>query len=211
MLAYRRTEKVDQKLEARLKAILQAAREEFALHGFHGASIKDIARRAGVGVGTVYLYLRNKDALFAALVNEAYEMVLERIALARQSAPSVAEKLRASMVAALEVLHENRSLARVMLVQSPPGHPGVGEQLYDLLGRLTELVEEDVREGIELGELPPQDVEVAAAAFVGTFYHVVFRWLKEGAPEDIMAASRELVAYNLRGLGFRFGRGEANG
>ncbi|WP_258359846.1 TetR/AcrR family transcriptional regulator [Moorella sulfitireducens] len=202
-MVYRRTKKVDQKLEARLQAIMQAARDEFARNGFYGTSIKDIARRAGVGVGTIYLYLRNKDALFAALVNEAYEMVLDRIARARKNAGSGRQKLQASMEAALAVLQENRDLARVMLVQSPAGHPAVAEQLYDLLHRLAKLVEEDVEEEIARGELPPQDARIASLAFVGTFYQVVMGWLKEGVPADLTAAGKELVAYNLRGLGYR--------
>ncbi|WP_236683220.1 TetR/AcrR family transcriptional regulator [Neomoorella thermoacetica] len=193
---------MDQKLEARLQAIMQAAREEFARNGFYGTSIKDIARRAGVGIGTIYLYLRNKEALFAALVNEAYEMVLDRIARARKNATGGKQKLRASMEAALAVLQENRDLARVMLVQSPAGHPAVAEQLYDLLRRLARLVEEDVLEEIERGELPPQDAHVAALAFVGTFYQVVISWLKEGIPADLTAVGKELIAYNLRGLGY---------
>ncbi|OIQ60982.1 fatty acid metabolism regulator protein [Moorella thermoacetica] len=201
-MVYRRTKKVNQRLEARLQAIMQAAREEFARNGFYGTSIKDIARRAGVGIGTIYLYLRNKEALFAALVNEAYEMVLDRIARARKNATGGRQKLQASMEAALAVLQENRDLARVMLVQSPAGHPAVAEQLYDLLRRLARLVEEDVLEGIARGELPPQDAHIAALAFVGTFYQVVISWLKEGIPADLTAAGKELIAYNLRGLGY---------
>lgn len=201
-MVYRRTKKVDQRLESRLQAIMQAAREEFARNGFYGTSIKDIARRAGVAVGTIYLYLRNKEALFTALVNEAYEMVLERIAQARKKAVGGREKLKASMEAALEVLQEHRDLARVMLVQSPAGHPAVSEQLYDLLRRLARLVEEDVREEMERGALPPQDARLASLAFVGTFYQVVMGWLKDGYPTDLTAAGKDLIAYNLRGLGY---------
>ncbi|MDN5362038.1 MAG: hypothetical protein PWP70_1085 [Moorella sp. (in: firmicutes)] len=210
-MVYRRTKKVDQKLEARLRAIMQAAREEFARNGFYGTSVKDIARRAGVGIGTIYLYLRNKEALFTALVNEAYGMVLERIAQARKNAAGGRQKLQVSMEAALAVLQENRDLARVMLVQSPAGHPEVAEQVYDLLRRLTKLVEEDVLEGIQRQELPPQDAQVAALAFVGTFYQVVISWLKEGIPSDLTAAGKELVAYNLRGLGYHLEGDIGNG
>ncbi|BCV21611.1 TetR/AcrR family transcriptional regulator [Moorella sp. Hama-1] len=210
-MVYRRTKKVDQKLEARLQAIMQAAREEFARNGFYGTSVKDIARRAGVGIGTIYLYLRNKEALFTALVNEAYGMVLERIAQARKNAAGGRQKLQVSMEAALAVLQENRDLARVMLVQSPAGHPEVAEHVYDLLRRLTKLVEEDVLEGIQRKELPPQDAQVAALAFVGTFYQVVISWLQEGIPSDLTAAGKELVAYNLRGLGYHLEGDIGNG
>ena len=52
----------------RRRAILDAALEVFADQGFHGAPVPPIASRAGVGVGTIYRYFKDKDAL----VNEVF-------------------------------------------------------------------------------------------------------------------------------------------
>ena len=52
-------------------AILSAARARFAGEGFDAASIADIARDAGVAVGTVYLRYSDKGALLAAVLEEA--------------------------------------------------------------------------------------------------------------------------------------------
>lgn len=202
-MVYRRTDKVDQKLEAKLQAIMQAAQLEFAEHGYHGASIKEIARKAGVATGTIYLYLRNKEALFTALVGEMYEMVLSKISSRRKEAKDVRGKLRASMETAVETLGKHRELARVVLVRTAGSNPAVGEQLADLLGRLVELVEADIREAIETGQIPRQDSRITATAFVGTFYHVVLAWLRDGYPATLEEAVAPLVDYNLRGLGFR--------
>jgi AcrR family transcriptional regulator len=54
--------------EVRQADILDAALSEFAEHGFEGARMEDVARRAKVSKGTVYLYYPNKQALFEALV-----------------------------------------------------------------------------------------------------------------------------------------------
>ena len=48
--------------------ILEAALELIAERGFHGAPISMIAKKAGVGEGTIYIYFENKDAL----INELY-------------------------------------------------------------------------------------------------------------------------------------------
>ena len=61
-----------EKLEAREEAILSAAHDEFVEHGFDGAKIAGIARRAGVAEGTLYLYFKNKSALLAAVVGAFY-------------------------------------------------------------------------------------------------------------------------------------------
>lgn len=201
-MVYRRSEKVSKKLEAKLQAILQAAKEVFAEHGYHGTSIKDIARRAGVATGTIYLYLRNKEALFATLIDELYEMVLQEITAKRKEVTGTRAKLCASMVAALEVIERHRELAKVVLIQTPAAIPSVGQQLADLLERLMDLVQVDIEEALATGEIPPQDSRIAATAFVGTFYQTVASWLRKGYPHDLRQAADALIAYNLRGLGY---------
>src|SRR5262245_6007588 len=56
------------KSAARREAILAAALDEFSAQGFAAARMDDVARRAGVGKGTIYLHFRDKEALFQDLV-----------------------------------------------------------------------------------------------------------------------------------------------
>ena len=58
--------------------ILQAAKEVFAEQGAD-AQMDDVARRAGVGVGTVYRHFPNKDALIAELLREKFQTFTERV------------------------------------------------------------------------------------------------------------------------------------
>src|SRR5664279_1460823 len=53
---------------ARRDAILAAALDEFSARGFEAARLDDVAKRAGVAKGTIYLYFRNKEALFQELI-----------------------------------------------------------------------------------------------------------------------------------------------
>src|SRR5689334_3481137 len=52
----------------RRDAILSAALDEFSSRGFEAARLDDVARRAGVAKGTIYLYFRDKESLFQELV-----------------------------------------------------------------------------------------------------------------------------------------------
>src|SRR3954454_5247589 len=54
--------------QAKLQAILDAALDVFADKGFADARLDDVAARAGVAKGTLYLYAESKQALFEALV-----------------------------------------------------------------------------------------------------------------------------------------------
>ena len=57
-----------EKSEARRQAIVTAALAEFCARGFAATRIDDVARRAGVAKGTIYLHFRDKEALFREIV-----------------------------------------------------------------------------------------------------------------------------------------------
>jgi AcrR family transcriptional regulator len=58
-----------QRSEATVEAILQAAAQVFERHGYAAGTTNRIAERAGVSIGTVYQYFPNKDAILVALVH----------------------------------------------------------------------------------------------------------------------------------------------
>jgi AcrR family transcriptional regulator len=84
---------------ARPDEILDAALTEFATKGFAGARMDDIAARAGVTKGTIYLYFDSKEALFKALLKDTAEPRLDeltRVADAHEGpvGPLIAQLLR---------------------------------------------------------------------------------------------------------------------
>jgi AcrR family transcriptional regulator len=85
--------------EERPQQILAAAFEEFGEHGLAGARLDDIARRAGVAKGTIYLYFPNKEALFKEMIRHTVvarleEAELELDALSGTAAEQVREYMR---------------------------------------------------------------------------------------------------------------------
>jgi AcrR family transcriptional regulator len=58
---------------ARRNQILDAATSVFAEHGFHRATIKDIAKAAGIADGTIYIYFENKTALLLGILDRVNE------------------------------------------------------------------------------------------------------------------------------------------
>src|SRR6266480_1708914 len=63
----------EQLVTARRNQILDAATKVFAKKGFHLATIKDIAREAGIADGTIYNYFENKTALMLGILDRMNE------------------------------------------------------------------------------------------------------------------------------------------
>ncbi|MGE5591623.1 MAG: TetR/AcrR family transcriptional regulator [Bacillota bacterium] len=202
-MAYQRTKKVEQRLAARELTILDAARQVFAEHGYHGSTMREIASRAGVATGTLYLYFANKEALYVALLERLTNLVLQSIVAARATRGDVLSKLEASISAAMEVFAENADLARIVLVQAAGADPSFEERLAQVHRALAGFVRQDLEEAVAAGILPTLDCEVASLAWVGTFYEVVMSWLRDGRPDPLPSSVPTLVAYNLRAIGAR--------
>src|SRR5256885_14209990 len=64
--------------EERPKQILAAALEVFGERGLAGARLEDIAKRAGVSKGTIYLYFPNKEELFRTMIRQTVIAAIEQ-------------------------------------------------------------------------------------------------------------------------------------
>ncbi len=69
----------EEQRQAKLQAILDAALDVFAEKGFADARLDDVAARAGVAKGTIYLYFASKEALFEALIHSGIAVPIEAI------------------------------------------------------------------------------------------------------------------------------------
>jgi AcrR family transcriptional regulator len=72
-------ERRERERRQRRQAILSAARGLFWARGFAGTTMPEVARAAELAPGTLYLYFPSKDALYAELLLEGYDLLLERL------------------------------------------------------------------------------------------------------------------------------------
>lgn len=82
--------------------ILRAASELFRHYGPFKTTVADIAREASVGVGTVYLEFRNKDAILATLSNRRHQRVLDAVRAAWGDGRPASEALERALTARFE-------------------------------------------------------------------------------------------------------------
>src|SRR5204863_9591515 len=64
----------------RREAIIEAALDEFIARGFAATRLEDVAKRAGVAKGTIYLHFKDKEALFEELIRSAIVPLVNRLA-----------------------------------------------------------------------------------------------------------------------------------
>jgi AcrR family transcriptional regulator len=98
--------------------ILLAAREEFGERGL-AVEMKDVADRAGVGVGTLYRHFENREGLIAAVIEQTREDLLERVRESFANEPP-ADAFRSLFRAGVEAHARFGVLTEAVLAASPP-------------------------------------------------------------------------------------------
>jgi AcrR family transcriptional regulator len=162
--------------EARPAEIVAAALEVFVERGFAAAKLADVARRAGVTKGTLYLYFDSKEALFKAVVRETIVPVIAQgEALARSFTGSARELLERLVREYWRLVGETAlaGIPKLMMAEAAT-FPELTRFYYEeVVTRGHRLMAGVIERGIENGEFRPVDVKVAAKLAMSPLMHAV--------------------------------------
>lgn len=113
------TDRKDREKEDLHKSILKAAREVFLEKGYHQTSIRNIAEKIEYSPTTIYLYFKDKDAIFYALHTEGFVMLNSKMSVLFSVADPL-ERLKAMGRIYLEFARQNPDFYDLMFVQKAP-------------------------------------------------------------------------------------------
>ena len=186
--------------DERRAAILAAALEEFAARGFAATRLDDVARRAGVAKGTIYLHFRDKESLFQELVRSMLSPLvgtIEAAALRDLPIRAVVETIVDLIVN--EIYGTRRKDVIRLIIAEGSRFPKLAEFYYrEVIARVLPVVRARLTLAVERGELPHNALArfpqlLVAPALVSIMWNALFGRL---APLDV----RELMRAHLEVL-----------
>ena len=148
--------------------ILEAATRVFALSGYHGTRVADVADEAGIAYGLVYHYFKNKDELLFTMFEERWSIFERAIAEIGAGPGDVREKLLSIATLALDGYRQRPDWVKVLVFEFrrssrfvQPSQEAALRSFYDAFGEL-------LRAAQERGELQRGfDAQLAATVFIG--------------------------------------------
>ena len=193
--------------EARPGDIVAAALAVFAEKGFAGARIDEIARRAGVSKGTVYLYFETKDDLFRAVVHDAIIPNIDEIGATALAADLPFPDVLRTLLPRFAELVTTRPIGAVvkMVVGESRNFPELARVWHDeVIAKGIDLISALIRRGQARGEIRPGDPRTYAFSILGPILIGVL-WRETftpigGAAIDLPAVARQHVETVLEGL-----------
>jgi AcrR family transcriptional regulator len=193
--------------EARTEEILSAALESFAARGFAATRIEDVAARAGISKGTLYLYFAGKEELFKAVVRQALLPNLVRIeALAASFEGPSAALLERLLLTVAGVIDSRVGAIPKLVIAEAGNFPDLARfYLDEVVRRGLGLIATILRRGIARGEFRPIDVDhavfcVIAPMLIAALWKTSLEPHDETGPLDVQALVRAHLDMLLRGL-----------
>lgn len=187
--------------------ILAAALEVFAARGFQAARLEEVAKRAGVSKGALYLYFETKADLFRAVVTDAISPNIERVkAVAAADLPLEQVVRMVLPMLARQVVSDRRITGVVKLVIAESrNHPELAAIWRDTVVEPgVALISGLIAKAQARGEVRPGDPRLFAFGLMGPMVlSMVWRETFEpvGAePVDVVALAEQHVETVLRGM-----------
>jgi AcrR family transcriptional regulator len=182
--------------DERPEEILAAALEVFAERGLAGARMDDIASKAGISKGTLYLYFSGKEELFQEAIREKLARMLEGLASAAppgEPGPRLARFMEAYWVHLRRPQFAN--LYRLIMAELQKFPDLVRFYADEVSGRVIGLLAEIIREGVEAGQFRSPDPLVTSRMIVGLLVqHAVWANRRELFPHTAERTDETLVA-----------------
>jgi AcrR family transcriptional regulator len=163
------------------RRILVAAVDAFADVGYHAATTREIARRAGLSSAGVYAFYASKSELLVTISTIGHEAALEALQSAMADAEGSTDRIWRSVCALAEWHAQNHKLARIVQ-QEIRALPAEARPRITKLRRKFQLqLSAELRRGVATGEFEIEDVRAATTAILSLCIDIT-RWYSSGSP-----------------------------
>ena len=151
-----RTETRRRRKAERPQEILEAAFVEFSRNGYAMTTLDQIAERAGVTKGTIYVYFENKEHLFISMVREVTKATLDTVhEMLETHEGSTADLLRTQFSFIYQHIVEDRRRREVlrMLIAEAPRFPELADRYHqEILRPCLDMLRQAIQRGMDRGE-----------------------------------------------------------
>ncbi|MEZ4241066.1 MAG: TetR/AcrR family transcriptional regulator [Myxococcota bacterium] len=182
--------------------ITEAAIEVFAERGFHAARVSDVARKAGVADGTIYLYFKNKEDLLLSVFEQKMDELLVGLgeALARVDDPI--ERIRRFARFHFGQVEQHRRAAEVLQVELRLSNKFLKEYRPEKLWAYLGVFGQIVRDGQARGLFRPDvDPFIGMWSFFGALDELAMQWVLSRAHRfSLDQAADQVAEMFIRGL-----------
>ncbi len=171
--------------------LLSCARAVFAERGYHGASVDDVIRAAGVARGTFYNYFESKRAVFQVVLEELFEVVWASVfSIQVDGDIDVPTQIEDNVRSLCRTLDESRAELRILFNEAAGLDPEADAALAAFYDQSHARLATAFRNGQRLGFIAEGDPDVLALCLIGVLKEY---WARRARGADMLPLDEFLV------------------
>ncbi|MGP8245954.1 MAG: TetR/AcrR family transcriptional regulator [Bryobacteraceae bacterium] len=204
-MAYKKSERMVERKQARRKRFLDTAIPLFGRLGYHPTTVPMIVGEAQSSTGAFYLYFRNKEDVYAASLEEIGKRLSAALNEAMERGSTPGAQMSAAVEGLVRWLAGNPAEARILMEAKT-----LGGRLEEARRAIIESHVRSVAAALELAapSVEAQDRNIVARCWVGAVLEAAMEWLAmpEGNRAEPGHLARVVASFNLRGAEVTAGR-----
>jgi len=183
--------------------ILESAKEIFSIAGFHKADMNEIAKRANVAKGTVYLYFPSKKELFVEIIKDGIEKISNTISEEVAKIDDSVGKIKTAISTYMLFFKNHQALYRILLHPDLDLMDDVVKTMKDIkLTKLPQLAEA-LKRGIEEKQIKNIDEKSLSYMILGMTDLLLYQWLSNNEDgEPIEKKIEQIIDVLFNGISY---------
>jgi AcrR family transcriptional regulator len=192
--------------EVRRRQILRAARVILAQQSYHELVLDDVARRAGLAKGTLYLYFRDKFHLSCAVMDDLMESLEKNIdEIVSRPKLTPISKIRLTIHAMLTFFDQNKDFLLQMSNLRPTAGAKKSFVMKERFDQHLAFLSRIVSEAVQSGDIRPHDPSVGAHLIIALVRMFMIRKVMSGG-KPLEGHTDDVLKLYMNGLGTQSGR-----
>jgi len=187
-------------MQAKREAIFQATRKLLARHDFHDLKMDDVARRAGIAKGSLYLYFKDKDSVYSGLVQSLFDKLFPLLSQTLQSDMEPIGLLHGALKTQV-LFFEQHIDVFTHFFREGPGSSAREKSLKDSFCEYVRRLTDIIKEGIRRKQFRNVDPNKAALILIGMIRSAIVERIHGFTEEPLSADIEKIWDIYIHGVG----------
>ncbi len=191
--------RVDSKNNDRMDEILDCAANLFFRQGYHGTSIKDIAREVGMLKGSLYYYINSKEDILCDILYGVIEQSQAGVQKAIEGVSDPAEQLRRGLTQQIEAIIRNQVRVGLFLHEFNALSKRKQQRIQEARRKYQDMFVNILKQGQSSGVFVQGDPDLLTNAIMG-MCNWIYRWYRPGTSPPLETVKHTFISMVMGGI-----------
>ena len=192
--------KIEARIEQRKKQILDAATIVFSEKGYNRANTDEIAKKAGLGKGTLYRYFKNKKDIFFSVVDRGLDRLKENMLKEVENIQDPLKRIERAIRTLLSFFEENSDLVGMLIHEQSSFQKRIARRYFEHYYGKVERIKRTFKEAIAQGLIKNIDIETAISVLTSMLNGLIYMWQFEGRKYSLKDKAPVIIKIFFTGI-----------